>query len=340
MKSFNVEKAIFAAVTGSLEKDRYETVITYANPIAISLFGKEILSMKVTTLLGILLNDMYLGRSEFERLLAHGQLQLEGKYNDRYIYLNSVVDTAEDRFQASIFDITDRRRSQQVFEYTASSLARAAEVYDDDTGDHIQRINLLSGKLAKLADAEPELIAKISFYAQLHDVGKIHVDPNIIRKPGRLTDDEFRAIQMHTINGAKIIGKHPALRMARRIALSHHEKWDGNGYPYGLQGESIPLEARIVSIVDVFDALMSPRAYKPAFSPEKVYSIYRDGDDRLDPQKHFDPRLLALFLNHFDEFVRLYEDSVSMDSRYTSSMTLSGKESASLSSLAASANIQ
>lgn len=333
MRNFEVEKAIFGAVTGHLDSKPESTVITYANPFAVKLLSYEILGMKVPRFFGTVVNDMFLGNRYFEELIARRRVRFECQHQGYYLYINSVVDPLDKHFQASIFDITERRRSQQVFEYTASSLARAAEVYDDDTGDHINRINLLSGKLAGLANAEPEFIARISFYAQLHDVGKIHVDPNIIRKPGRLTDEEFDQIKTHTTSGAKIIGNHPALRMARRIALSHHEKWDGGGYPYGLKGEAIPLEARIVTIVDVFDALLSPRAYKPAFPPEKVRDIFVNGDDRLNPEGHFDPRLRELFLKHFDGFIELYQDTAYSDARHASPLPLRGNEKATLSSL-------
>lgn len=313
MGQFNTDKAIFAAITGTVANQPKLTTIDYANPLAKSIVGPDIIGMRVVDLFSALLGSADRGEEACETWVEEGKVQFESMFGDYYLYLNSIIDLKNRHFQASLFDISARQRAQQVFEYTAASLARAAEVYDDDTGDHINRINLLSGALAGMAGMDAEFIKNISFYAQLHDVGKIHVDPSIIRKPGRLTDAEFEEIKNHTIYGARIIGDHPALEMSRRIALAHHERWDGNGYPYGLAGDAIPIEARIVTIVDVFDALMSPRPYKKAFPKEQVLEIFERGDERLDPCRHFDPHLRELFLANFERFVTIYNDTAATD---------------------------
>jgi putative two-component system response regulator len=147
-------------------------------------------------------------------------------------------------------------------------LAVAAEYRDDATGGHIQRVGRLSAELATalgLPDGDVDLIART---APLHDVGKIAVPDRILLKPARLTAEEFEQVKVHSWIGAQILSgeNFPLLSMAGRIALTHHERWDGTGYPQGLSGEDIPLEGRIVAVADVFDALLSERPYKRAWS--------------------------------------------------------------------------
>lgn len=134
----------------------------------------------------------------------------------------------------------------------------------------------------------------------------MHIHPDILRKPGKLTAEEFEQMKKHTVLGAEIIGKHPRLKMASSIALHHHEKWDGSGYPYGLKEESIPLEARIVTIADIYDALRSQRPYKPAFEHEKAFRIITEGDGRSMPQ-HFDPQVLQTFKTVASKIEEIYE---------------------------------
>ncbi|WP_432662393.1 HD domain-containing phosphohydrolase [Wukongibacter baidiensis] len=195
------------------------------------------------------------------------------------------------------------------FVYTTNALARAAEANDDDTGNHIKRVNEYSRLIAESLGMDDDFISTIHFSAQMHDVGKIHIPRNIICKAGKLTDEEFHMIKRHPIHGAKIIGDSPHLKMAKEIALYHHERYDGTGYPRGVKGEEIPMSARIVALADIYDALRSKRAYKPEFSHDKTYDIIINGDGRVMPG-HFDSNVLKAFLeihNKMDDIYNTYK---------------------------------
>ncbi|MDH0339344.1 response regulator [Metapseudomonas otitidis] len=172
-------------------------------------------------------------------------------------------------------------------------LGLAAEYKDNETGLHVIRMSHYSRILARAlgwseADCDDLLNA-----APMHDVGKIGIPDAVLRKPGKLDADEWAVMRQHVSIGAKIIGEHPSglLRMAQRIALTHHEKWDGSGYPNGLAGEDIPIEGRIVAIADVFDALTSERPYKQAWPVEEAVAFLREQSGQ-----HFDPDLVELFI--------------------------------------------
>ena len=179
---------------------------------------------------------------------------------------------------------------------TIHRLAAAAEFKDEETADHIQRMSrycaLLAAKLG-LPDAEVDLILQAS---PMHDIGKIGIPDSILLKPAKLTPEEWDVMKKHTIFGARILGESnfELLRVGEIIALSHHEKWDGSGYPKGLAGEDIPLYGRICAVADVFDALTNKRPYKKAFSNEQALDILRAGRG-----SHFDPKVLDAFLGDF-----------------------------------------
>lgn len=196
---------------------------------------------------------------------------------------------------------------EQSFDYTTNALARAAEVNDDSTGSHIKRVDTFSKLLAQEMGLDKKFIKNIYNSAQMHDVGKIYIDRNILTKPGKLLNEEFEDMKKHTIYGEKIIGDSSHLSMSAEIARNHHEKYDGTGYPDGKKGEEIPMPARIVALADVYDALRSPRTYKPAFSHEKCYEIITVGDGRVQPQ-HFDPKVLQAFKNISKEIARVYDE--------------------------------
>lgn len=171
-------------------------------------------------------------------------------------------------------------------------LGRAAEYKDNETGLHVMRMSHYSHTLA-LAHGFPEWLADdLLNAAPMHDLGKIGIADSILLKPGKLTTEEFDVMKKHPLIGAEILGESSSrlLNMARIVALYHHEKWDGSGYPHGLKGEDIPIEARIVAIADVFDALTSERPYKKAWSVKDALAL-------LDEQsgRHFDPELVTLF---------------------------------------------
>ena len=176
---------------------------------------------------------------------------------------------------------------------TVRRLSMAVEFRDEDTGAHIERIGRFSTLLAEQIGLEEELCARMVHAAPLHDVGKVAIPDAILLKPGRLTPEERAIVETHAEEGHRLLkGSSSAiLDMAATIALSHHEKWDGSGYPRGVVGEAIPIEGRIVAIADVFDALTSDRVYRKAFAVEKAVEMMRE-----ERGKHFDPVLLDAFM--------------------------------------------
>ena len=166
-------------------------------------------------------------------------------------------------------------------------LARAGEQHDDETGKHTVRVAVTSGLIAQGMGLSADQIEVIQRAAPLHDVGKIGVSDSILRKPAQLTEAEFRYMQRHCKMGSELLsgGRSEVVQLAERIALSHHEKWNGSGYPQGLEGESIPIEGRIVAVADVFDALTHERPYKKAWSiTEAKEEISRQAGRQFDPQ--------------------------------------------------------
>ncbi|MFC0119845.1 HD-GYP domain-containing protein [Pseudoalteromonas xiamenensis] len=195
---------------------------------------------------------------------------------------------------------------------TIFGLAKLAEYRDNETGAHLLRMRqyaeLLATERQKDRDAPIELdddfIADINLSAILHDIGKVGVADSILLKPGKLTAEEFEQIKSHPVIGGQVIDSlikyAPScgfLKMGKDIAAGHHEKWDGSGYPKGLKGEDIPLSARIVALVDVYDALTTPRCYKRPFSHFEARELILDGKG-----KHFDPKLVTCFLRIEDKF--------------------------------------
>jgi len=196
--------------------------------------------------------------------------------------------------------------TESAFEYAVYALARASEAYDEDTGNHILRVGDYSAVLAEALGMHANIVEAMRIQATLHDVGKVHVHPDILRKPGKLTPEEWTEIKKHTVHGSTIIGNHRRLVIANKIASSHHERWDGSGYPQGLKGEQIHIEARILNIADQYDALRNRRSYKPAFDHATTYEILVHGDGRTLPA-HFDPEVLRIFKKLHSRFEEIYE---------------------------------
>lgn len=172
-------------------------------------------------------------------------------------------------------------------------LGRAAEYKDNETGMHVIRMSHFAQQLALAAGYSPAWAEDLLNAAPMHDVGKIGIPDAILRKPGKLDAQEWDVMRSHPDIGAKIIGEHPGglLQLAHSIALSHHEKWDGSGYPRGLAGEAIPIEARIVALADVFDALTARRPYKEPWSLQDTLAHIQ-----AQAGQHFDPALVPLFV--------------------------------------------
>ena len=211
-------------------------------------------------------------------------------------------------------------------------LARAAEFRDDDTGQHVMRVGRYARVIAEQLGFSQQQLDVLEPAAQLHDVGKIGIADSILLKPGKLTPEEYETMQRHCGFGKKITqpvsdheaqllrkhtdiggrimkaGSSPILEMARRIALTHHERWDGSGYPLGLAGEDIPLEGRITAVADVFDALSSKRPYKPAFPLQKCLAILEEGRGM-----QFDPEVLDAFFARRDDIIQIQIDSADTD---------------------------
>ena len=202
-------------------------------------------------------------------------------------------------------------------------LARAAEIRDDKTGQHVLRVGRYAAIIAKELGFTAEQIVDLEHAAQLHDVGKIGVPDAILNKPDRLTTDEFEAIKDHCRAGSRIIRddsegqsdssnkigdflddcSSPVMRLAALVAESHHEKWDGSGYPRGLQGEDIPIEGRITAICDVFDAISTDRPYKKAYPLDQCFEIIKNGRG-----SHFDPAIVDAFFARKNEIIAAYNE--------------------------------
>jgi len=189
-------------------------------------------------------------------------------------------------------------------------LTAAAELRDEDTGQHILRIGLYAKKLATALNMPESFIEQIHIASAMHDVGKIGIPDSILLKPGALTAAEFETIKQHTVIGERILkgSSHSMLQMGATIAASHHERWDGTGYPYGLAGEAIPIAGRITMLADQYDALRSERVYKRAFDHATACDIILNGDGRTMP-RHFDPRVLTTFGEIKDEFAEIFDSS-------------------------------
>lgn len=178
-------------------------------------------------------------------------------------------------------------------------LGQAAEFKDNETGNHILRMSKYSRLLAQAKGLPEDQVDLIFLAAPMHDIGKIGIPDNVLLKPGKLDPDEWTIMQTHVTLGAELLSgsdEIPLMKTAKNIALTHHEKWDGSGYPNGLSGEEIPIEGRICVICDVFDALTSERPYKKAWPIEKAMGLIREESGR-----HFDPSLVPLFESIMDD---------------------------------------
>lgn len=231
--------------------------------------------------------------------------QLDEKHrleNIEQQYISNLEETLQQQTQeirkAYKFLEKSHRRSLEI-------LASAVDYRDDDTGNHVLRIGSYSTLLGELLGLSPQKIEILRNAAPMHDVGKIGIPDAILQKPGKLTPEEFDVMKQHTVIGARIFldSEHPYHIASGIIALTHHEKWDGGGYPRGLKGDGIHIFGRIVAIVDVFDALTNDRVYKKAWPDEKALDLIRS-----ESGKHFDPEVVGVFLDSFDRIRAIREN--------------------------------
>ncbi len=220
------------------------------------------------------------------------QKSLEEKVQERTRQLNAALRDLEDMFEQN-----KRAHLESII-----VLSKVAEINDEDTGNHILRMSKYSEEIARGLNLDEAFVEEIAYSSPMHDIGKISIPPSILRKPGKLTAEEFEIMKTHTIKGQEILAGIAFLERAREIALTHHERFDGTGYPYGVRGEEIALSGRIVALADVFDALTSERCYKPAFPVETALRIIKEEEGR-----QFDPRVMKGFFRRLDEILATKE---------------------------------
>lgn len=199
------------------------------------------------------------------------------------------------------------------FEESIFLLMRASEYRDDETGAHVKRISHYCKRLAEMLGMDKVFCQTLFLASTMHDIGKIGIPDNVLLKPGGFEPNEWTIMKSHTTIGASILkvneNSSEYIKMGKNVALCHHEKWDGSGYPNGLKGKAIPLSARIMSICDVYDALRSERPYKKGFDHQKTMEILEQGDEKIK-EGHFDPKVKATFVaNHkvFNEIFEIYK---------------------------------
>jgi len=236
--------------------------------------------------------------AELYKLEREKRANLETAYSQLHEYAIALNDTVKQAKEAN----TELKNS---YLDTIRRLVMVAEFKDEDTGDHISRMSRYCALIAEKLGLPSEECSIIFSAAPMHDVGKVSIPDAIMMKPGKLTKVEFEVIKAHTTVGARILSNSKAIliQCAEQIALSHHEKWNGKGYPHGLAGEDIPLTGRIVGLADVFDALTSRRPYKDPYPVEVAREIITK-----ERGEHFDPDVTDVFLDHFDDMLQIKKE--------------------------------
>jgi putative two-component system response regulator len=229
-----------------------------------------------------------------ELLSTNNQLK---KYADDLRKTVSILKSVNNELQEAYYDTIQR-------------LVLAVEYKDRFTGRHIVRMSRYSALIAEKCGLPERDVLNILYAAPMHDVGKIGIPDSIITSPNKLSPDEFAIMKRHTIIGSEILdnAKSQILKIARQIAISHHEKWNGTGYPFGLKGDKIPLVGRIVALADTFDVLTSKRSYKDPFPIDYAADIIK-----RERGKHFDPTLVDVFARNIDHLVKINLDAAPAD---------------------------
>jgi putative two-component system response regulator len=220
------------------------------------------------------------------------------EYGDFLASLNNVLETRVQERTAQL---------QENYRETIYLLTSAAELRDETTGSHVRRISHYASRLARAMKADSEFVDTIFYASPMHDIGKIGIPDHILLKRGPLSSEEWITMKKHAEIGAKILetGTSPYMKMGALIALTHHECWDGSGYPSGIRGEEIPLPGRIMLLCDQYDALRGQRPYKPPIEHRAVVKILTEGDGRTRPEQ-FCPAVLDAFESCKDDFERIY----------------------------------
>lgn len=222
--------------------------------------------------------------------------------------LNSYKEHLEERIKEATNDISNL--NQELVDTQREIIFRMGSIGESrskETGNHVKRVAEYSKLLGlyyglRGGEKEAELLKEIS---PMHDIGKVAIPDNILNKPGKLTSEEYDIMKTHSTVGYEMLkgSKRKLLKMASIVAYTHHEKWDGTGYPRGLKGEEIHIYGRITALADVFDALGSDRCYKPKWEDEKIFELFRN-----ERGKHFDPKLIDIFFEHLDEFLKIRDE--------------------------------
>lgn len=237
-----------------------------------------------------------------EELLARVNAQVKLKqYQNELQHKNKLLESKK------ILLINEVNEKTKNIEDISSALINALEsantFNDTDTGNHIKRVSKYAGFFAKMISTDTNFIRQIILYTSLHDVGKVGIPDELLKKPGMFSKSEMEEMRQHVIYGAKMLTAPGIPEMAANIAKYHHEKWDGTGYMEGLKGTYIPLEARIVALADVYDALGTKRVYKEAFPEDKIDSIIKE-----EKGKHFDPELVEIYFENKYQILKIKEE--------------------------------
>lgn len=234
-----------------------------------------------------------------QELLARVKAQVERKKMfDELTIKNELLENKKLLLTGMVNEKT--RKIEEMTIALITSLENANLLNDNDTGEHIRRVGEYARLLAEEYTGDAEFTRNIKLFTSLHDVGKVGLSDKILKKPGKYTPEEFEEMKAHVLLGAKMLDSPAIPVMAKNIALYHHEKWDGSGYAGGIAGEDIPLEARIVALADVYDALSTKRVYKKAFEEEIIDRIIREERGR-----HFEPRLVDIYFDLKERFLKV-----------------------------------
>ncbi|MFQ5560620.1 MAG: two-component system response regulator [Nitrospinota bacterium] len=269
--------------------DKIKCIANGANDFLPKPFNSEELFLRVR-------NNLKL--KEYQDFLKNHNIILEEQIQERTAELRSAfeeLESAHDKIKHGYLD-------------TIYRLTLASEYKDEDTGSHVRRISYYTKELAESMGLGAAITEAVFFSSTMHDIGKVGIPDSILLKPGKLTADEWAVMKTHTTLGAKILSGSESLylKLAEEIALTHHERWDGGGYPNALAGDQIPVSGRIMNIVDQYDALRSKRPYKKAFDHPTVFDIITKGDGRTMPE-HFSPAVLAAFKKINGKFNDIFE---------------------------------